>query len=418
MTTSGDTGATGEHHDSLGGRDNRVGETVENYRLKSILGKGSTSIVYLGQPLDGAQQMAAIKVLTFHDAAASVDRATFRTRFLREARAVRKLRHDHILPVLSYGEVDDLTYMIMPLVTGGTLAARMTAARAPLPLEEIAVYCRQLASALDYAHEQGIVHRDVKPSNVLLDEGGSLYLTDFGIARLYDVGANTITAGHIGLTQTGQVLGTPYYMAPEQIRGEPVSPATDIYALGVVMYQLVTGQVPYQGDTPLAVALQHLQDDPCPPSLLRSGLPPTAEAAILRAMAKQPADRFASAGALADALEQAVQDAQHAQHAAGRRRPSTCAPWRPARPQAAMTTPTPVSSARRWAAISWSSCGASRTWARSSRRAAARKAASIACACSRSPAGSPPSRVASPWGASSSWRMPSPSCSIRISYRC
>src|SRR5262249_26346218 len=157
----------------------------------------------------------------------------------------------------------------------------------------------------------GIVHRDVKPSNVLIDDNGQLYLTDFGIARLFDSGANALTVERVAaLTVTGQVLGTPYYMAPEQVKGEPVGPATDVYALGVLVYQMVTGQVPYQGDTPLAVALQHLQDDPCPPSLLRQELPMAAESAILRAIAKQPSDRFASAGALAGAFDAGLKEAQ------------------------------------------------------------------------------------------------------------
>jgi serine/threonine protein kinase len=227
-------------------------------------------------------------------------------RFLREARATSKLRHDHILPVLSYGEADNVTYIVLPVITGGTLAARLTGPGRPLALQEISEYITQVASALDFAHQQGIVHRDVKPSNILLDRRRYVYLSDFGIARLFESGGNALTReGQVTLTRTGQVLGTPYYMAPEQIRGGPMGPATHIYALGVVLYELVTGQVPFQGDTPLAIAMQHLQESPFPPRALRRDLSASMEAVMLHALAKEPGERYGSAGALAQAFERA-----------------------------------------------------------------------------------------------------------------
>lgn len=288
--------------------DSRLGATVENYRLLSVLGTGSTSVVYLGQRLDDPLGLVAIKILSYqYQAAASTatdDHAAFRMRFLREARAASKLRHENILPVLSFGDSDELTFMVMPVIVGGTLATRLADGRGPLSLREIAAYLKQLASALDAAHARGLVHRDIKPSNILLDEHGHLFLTDFGIARIFDSGDNALTReGPATLTRTGQVLGTPYYMAPEQIRGEPVGPATDIYATGIVLYQLITGQVPFHGDTPLAVALQHLQESPPPPSLLRDELPEPIESVIMQALAKDPKERFASAGELSEAFE-------------------------------------------------------------------------------------------------------------------
>jgi serine/threonine protein kinase len=285
--------------------DDRLGTTIENYRLLSVLGTGSTSVVYLGQRLDDPLGLVAVKILSYQAAGTLADdHAAFRQRFLREARAASKLRHENILPVLSFGDADDVTFMVMPVIVGGTLATRVADGRGPLSLQEIVTYLKQFASALDAAHAYGLVHRDIKPSNILLDEHGHLYLTDFGIARLFDNGENTLTADNLAtLTRTGQVLGTPYYMAPEQIRGEPVGPATDIYATGVVLYQLVTGQVPFHGDTPLAVALQHLQESPTSPGLLRDELPEPIEGVIMRALAKDPSERFASAGELYEAFE-------------------------------------------------------------------------------------------------------------------
>jgi len=289
--------------------DSRLGTTVENYRLLSVLGAGSMSVVYLAQRTDDPRVLVAVKILRFQGISSPEDHAAFRMRFLREARAAGQLRNEYILPVLSSGDEGDLAYMVMPVIVGGTLATRLANQPQPVPLGEIARYLIQLASAIDYAHEQGIIHRDIKPSNILLDEHGHVYLTDFGIARLFDSGDNALTRESAPtLTRTGQVLGTPYYMAPEQIQARPAGPAADIYALGVVLYQMVTGQVPFHGDTPLAIALQHLQDAPSAPSLLRHELPAPLEAVILRAMAKNPAERYASATELSDAFQAGLAD--------------------------------------------------------------------------------------------------------------
>ena len=288
-------------------KDTRLGTTVENFKLLSVLGAGSMSVVYLAQRLDDPRVLVAVKVLHYQGIISPEDHAAFRMRFQREARAASQLRNEYILPVLSSGDAGDLPYMVMPVIVGGTLVTRLASAPQPVPLGEIARYLTQLANAIDYAHEQGIVHRDIKPSNILLDEHGHVYLTDFGIARLFDSGDNALTRESAPtLTRTGQVLGTPYYMAPEQIQAGPIGPAADIYALGVVVYQMVTGQAPFRGDTPLAIALQHLQETPTPPSALRPDLPPSVEAVILRALAKDPAQRCATATELADTFSAGV----------------------------------------------------------------------------------------------------------------
>lgn len=289
--------------------DSRLGTSVENYRLLSVLGAGSMSVVYLAQRLDDPRVLVAVKILHYQGPSSTEDHAAFRMRFLREARAASELRNEYILPVLSSGDAGDLPYMVMPVIIGGTLTTRLAHQPQPMPLGEIARYLTQLANAVDYAHQQGVVHRDIKPSNILLDEHGHIYLTDFGIARLFDSGDNALTRENAPtLTRTGQVLGTPYYMAPEQIQAKPAGPPADIYALGVVLYQMVTGQVPFHGDTPLAIALQHLQQAPSSPGLLRQELPSPLDDIILRALAKDPADRFASATELAEAFQAGLDD--------------------------------------------------------------------------------------------------------------
>jgi serine/threonine protein kinase len=161
---------------------NLIGQQLAGYRLLEILGRGGMSLVFLAEQVDHPEQQVAIKVLLSAHVTAPEEFRSFQTRFLREAQTVQHLHHEHILPVLGYGEVDDLPFLIMPLMTGGTLAKLLALRLDPVPLAEIAGYLHQLASAIDSAHQQGVVHRDIKPSNVLLDEQAGVYLADFGIA--------------------------------------------------------------------------------------------------------------------------------------------------------------------------------------------------------------------------------------------
>ena len=283
-----------------------LGREFAGYRLTEIVGQGDMSTVYHGRRVDDEYADAAVKVLR-----ASPDvpggHATFRTRFFREAQTVAALRHDHIISVLDYGEWQGMPYMVMPLATGGTLAGRLATTPHAFPLAAAAEYAIQLASALDHAHWHGIVHRDVKPSNALLDAQGRLLLADFGIARLYTPSARGEQATALtALTSAGEIMGTPSYMAPEQFRGQRIGPAADIYALGVVLYLCATGRLPFEGETPVAVGMAHLWDIPLSPQLLRPELPAPAAAAILGALAKDPAWRFDSAGTLAGAFAAGV----------------------------------------------------------------------------------------------------------------
>ena len=209
---------------------------------------------------------------------------------------VARLQHPHILPVFDFGDTDGYTYIVMPWVSGGTLAARMSRGR--VPWDEITRLVSQLGDALDYAHRLGLIHRDVKPSNVLIDEQGNCLLTDFGIAKLAESSAR--------FTNTGGTVGTPTYMSPEQGRGLPVDGRTDVYALGVILFEMVVGRVPYQAETPIAVVFKHIQDPLPMPRSLRPDVPEAIERVILRALAKDPDDRFATAGDLVAALRAAL----------------------------------------------------------------------------------------------------------------
>ncbi len=268
-----------------------IGRTLGSYRIIEQIGMGGMATVYRAYD-PGTDRDVALKVLPeyhSHD-------PTFRERFRREARAIAALEHTHILPVYAFGEEDGIAYLVMRYLPGGTLASRITGG--PLPLDEAARLLGQLAAALDYAHRRGVLHRDVKPSNVLLDAEGNVFLMDFGIARMVQAEGD--------LTGSG-LIGTPQYMSPEQCQGaRDLSPASDQYALGVILYEMVTGQRPFQAETPMAVIMMQLQDPLPPPRSLRPDLPDAAERAILKALAKAPTDRFPTCSALADAFAKAV----------------------------------------------------------------------------------------------------------------
>lgn len=289
-----------------------IGRVLSGYRLVALLGAGGAGAVFLAERVDDSSIQRAIKILMPDDDLPAAELASFQTRFLREAQAVSQLHHAHILPILSYhAEASGLSYMELPLMSGGTLAGKMAAGS--LPLEDVASYLRQIASALDYAHRQGVIHRDVKGANVLLDHDGAPLLADFGIARIFERSASQPldTTSARALTRTGQVIGTPASMAPEQLTGGAITPQLDIYALGVLAWQMVTGALPFTASDPLQLALQHLNNPPPSARALRPELPEPADVALRRALAKRPEDRFESAGTFAAAFEEGLSGDWH-----------------------------------------------------------------------------------------------------------
>jgi serine/threonine-protein kinase len=206
------------------------------------------------------------------------------------------MQHPNIMPILDFGEVDGLAYIVMPYIGSGTLQERL--ARGPLDPKEGSRIVAQLAAALDCAHQNGVIHRDVKPSNVLLDPMGNALLSDFSFAHQTDASQNL----------TGRLLvGTPAYMAPEQCRGDPIDARSDQYALSVVLYQMVTGRLPFEGDTPMAVAMKHVNEPLPRPTLVNPNLPPEIEIVLVRGLAKDPNLRYGSVMELNAAFQQATE---------------------------------------------------------------------------------------------------------------
>jgi hypothetical protein len=270
-----------------------TGKQLGPYRVVAPLGEGGMAAVYKAYQA-GMDRYVAIKILPRYFASDP----HFVGRFEQEAKVLARLLHPHILPVHDYGEVDGYTYIVMPFVESGTLADLLGGA--PLPLAQIRRIVAQVGDALDYAHSQGVIHRDVKPSNILVDRRGNCLLTDFGIAKMVE--------GSIHFTRTGGIVGTPAYMSPEQITGEELDGRSDVYSLGIVLYEMATGRPPYRAETPPAIFVKHLHDPLPPPRKLNPTLPETVERVILRALAKRREDRYATAGDMVQALRIAIPD--------------------------------------------------------------------------------------------------------------
>ncbi|MGZ4387905.1 MAG: protein kinase domain-containing protein [Gaiellaceae bacterium] len=275
-----------------------VGELIaDRYELEELVGTGGMSSVFRAHDrlLD---RKVALKVLhpQFGDDEEYVER------FRREARSVARLSHPNVVTVIDRGEEDGRQFIVFEYVDGENLKHLIDRSGA-LPVETAVALAHQIARALAFAHENGLVHRDVKPQNVLLNGDGRAKVTDFGIARSLDV--------KHGLTQTGTVLGTSDYIAPEQAQGQPVSAQTDVYSLGVVLYELLTGETPFSGENFVAVAMQHINEPPPSARAVRPEVPPRLDAALQRAMAKDPADRFPSMDAFCAELAAILQELGH-----------------------------------------------------------------------------------------------------------
>ncbi len=266
-----------------------IGQCLGQYEILALLGKGGMAAVYRARQLTIKREVA-IKVIK-PDVAESDGLAR---RLEREAEMMASLNHRHIAKLFDYGQQDDVIYLVMELLTGGSLADLIK--HGPVPLARTSRILGEIASALDFAHHRGIIHRDLKPQNVLFDEDGSAILTDFGLAKLLH--DSTV------LTQSGAVTGTPAYMAPEQWRGEGLDARTDVYALGNIVFEMVTGRPPFVGET--LFTMLHLHVNEPPPPIRDPDVPVGIERVVHKALAKDPASRFESASGMAKAFDAAL----------------------------------------------------------------------------------------------------------------
>jgi serine/threonine-protein kinase len=249
------------------------------YRIVRKLGTGGMANVYLAED-EVLGRRVAIKIL--NDRHAGDDQ--FVERFRREAKNAASLSHPNIVSIYDRGEAEGTYYIAMEYLDGRSLK-ELIVARGPAPVHIAIDYARQILAAIRFAHRHGIVHRDIKPHNVLVDAEGRLKVTDFGIAR----------AGASQMTEAGSIIGTAQYLSPEQAKGAPVDQTSDLYSVGVVLYELLTGVVPFSGETPVEIAMKHLSSPPEPPSTKRAEIPRELDLVVLRALAKDPADRYQSA---------------------------------------------------------------------------------------------------------------------------
>jgi serine/threonine-protein kinase len=272
-----------------------AGASLGPYRIIEPLGRGGMASVYKAYEA-ALDRYVAVKVLPpefLHD-------PTFAERFRREAKVVARLEHPNVIPIFAFDIAEGIPWMAMRFIAGGTVSALLRGTPGRLPRERVIAILRGVADALDYAHGKGVIHRDVKPHNVLIDEAGHIYLVDFGVAKMVETSS--------GLTATGMISGTPQYMAPEQITALTVDHRADIYSLGIVAYELLTGRVPFAADTPIAVLMKHVSDPIPLPS--PDEVPEPMVRALLKCTAKKPEDRWPTTGAFVDALEKGKAEAE------------------------------------------------------------------------------------------------------------
>jgi beta-lactam-binding protein with PASTA domain/predicted Ser/Thr protein kinase len=249
------------------------------YRIIRKLGAGGMANVYLAEDQELGRRVA-IKILDDRHAADD----SFIERFRREAKNAAGLSHPNIVSIYDRGEAEGTYYIAMEYLSGRSLK-ELIVSRGPTPIRIAIDYTRQMLAALGFAHRHGIVHRDIKPHNVVVDADGRLKVTDFGIAR----------SGASQMTEVGSIIGTAQYLSPEQARGSPVDQRSDVYSVGIVLYEMLTGKVPFTGETPLEIAMKHLSEVPVPPSELRDDVPDDLDLVVLRALAKDPEDRYQTA---------------------------------------------------------------------------------------------------------------------------
>src|SRR5215510_1925372 len=267
------------------------GTVVGNWTIGDKIGEGGTGQVYLAKHnLLGTY--AAIKILSH----ALANDPKFRERFFQEAQSQSSLKHPHIAQVLDYFEQNGQYFLVVEHLAGGTLAEVIDRAKRPIEVHKALQWSKQALSALDYAHQRRLIHRDVKTSNIMFDHEGTAHVMDFGIA---------LVVGGRRITSTGVAIGTVEYMSPEQItRPKDLDHRTDVYSMGVVLYEMLTGRVPFERETEFAVKAAHVNEPPSPPRTINANIPEALEGIVMRALAKDPDHRYSSCGEFSHAIEQ------------------------------------------------------------------------------------------------------------------
>jgi eukaryotic-like serine/threonine-protein kinase len=272
---------------------NLIGQTLGRYQILEQLGKGGMATVYKAYD-SRLEAHVAVKVIRTERLSPEITERALK-RFEREAKSLAQLNHPNIVKVTDFGEFEGQPYLVMPYLEGGSLK-ELIESRGVIPWQEAIRFILPIAHALDYAHQRNTIHRDVKPSNILITDSGEPVLTDFGVAKIIDEEST------LDLTGTGATLGTPAYMAPEQVISKTVDYRADIYSLGVVIYEMVTGRKPFQADTPMAVLFKHASEPLPRPTEFVPELPDRVEQVLIKALAKKPDDRYPDMAAFANAL--------------------------------------------------------------------------------------------------------------------